>query len=277
MWGPPSLGHARDGHRRVIGVGNWPLPVTTPRREKLRGRPWNGGAKVGLNRRRPGLKELIKCSPIACRSVEAGHLCAGLEYRAGRNRAASRIREVAVGVGTETVDKGAGLRWDTTPLTYPVTVRAWVGWFVGPCPSSEWNRHGSCGHHGDQHFLEHSRHPSVSHLCYRCLQQPLNAIAAWPPRSLFPMIRSTAPCLLVSGRCHFYPPTSVFRRAELGPGRHSDSGLTSPLADIGAGSSATEVGFAAQQVINRLDERAILSMNFAMGWECDGCSGAVVN
>ena len=41
------------------------------------------------------------------------------------------------------------------------------------------------------------------------------------------MIRSTVPCLLVSGRCDFYPFTSVFGRAESGPGVPPDSAVIS--------------------------------------------------
>ena len=113
-----------------------------------------------------------------------------------------------------------------TPPTYPVTVGAWVGWFVCPCHSSQRNRHGCCGHHGDQHLLEHSRHPSVSHLCCRCLQQPLNAIAAWPPRALFPMIRSTAPaCKFLAAAITLLPACSP---AQNGARSTPNSSLTRP-------------------------------------------------
>ena len=129
-------------------------------------------------------------------------------------------------------------------VPFALTLGVRIVRLVCPCDSSQRNRHGSCGHRGEQHFLEHSL----------LLVLSMSSATAQRYRSL------AASCALSddSVYCSMFaslwplPFLRLYQRVSpcrIGSGLHSDSGLTSPLADVAAGSSATEVGFAAQQVV----------------------------
>ena len=142
-----------------VGVGYRRVPMAAPRREWLERQAWRGGPPYCLDWFSAG--ESVSCPktsfelPNSNRSAARQLRQALEECRAGRFRVARRVR-----TGGDTgVDKGAELLWDT-PGTYPVgagggCVGAWVGWWVCPCHSGEWNRYSCrCGR-GDEQFLEH--------------------------------------------------------------------------------------------------------------------------
>lgn len=109
-----------------------------------------------------------------------------------------------------------------------LTLGAGIVRFVSPCHSSQRNRHGSCGHHGDQQFLEQLVLPSDSR---DAVDVPDRSTLSRALAASCALLDDSAYCFrlagLVSGLClgHFRLPISVFCRAELRPGRHLNSGL----------------------------------------------------